>query len=336
MPEFAVLVMIGVVVILGILMSFVTTSKPPRPAASVSGQQGRRQASFSYDKRARFNPGDDVVVKEDLGEYYADYPSQTILASTQGSTSIVVSFEAFRADFERRLTSGKHGDIKAYETYLAIVKEAVKQCQQCPVRWVKILPPADAVDLVRGQAGQIELVDTNKLEKAGGQPPEAYSVDKGALAKAAQLPSMHPGLHDEPKFTDLTLALVLSKGSPITASDCEIIYFHLTCLSISHALWYRLQAAVSEEALNIIDTLRFQKHNHPGYGWEEIEQLIEVNSSKKPLWYNLEQKRLLIKAVEHIRKTEQRLGYEKLLHYVDPAVKASAEDAIMGALLRKK
>jgi hypothetical protein len=306
MLGYAIVIMIFIsLILIAALVAVYLFMGTDRPKAAKAAQGAT--VSAPDETRYRFKPGDTVVVKEDIGEYYADYPHQTVLVSTRGSTGVVASFYEFRADFERRLAAGDHGEMGAYSTYLDIVEDAIDQCAQCPVRWTKVLAPATPADLVRGQAGKIELVDTAKLAKAGGPPPEIYQGEQGAPAGAGYMTRRRPS-HDAPKFNDMVLAMVLSGKGPITAEVGDIVYFHLTCLSVSHALWYHLKVGDLEAALIIVDTLRFPRHNHAGHSWEEVFKMIATNSARKPLWYNQEQRNALGKAIEGIQKLEKQPG----------------------------
>jgi hypothetical protein len=61
-----------------------------------------------------------------------------------------------------------------------------------------------------------------------------------------------------------------------------------------------------------MDTLRFPKHNHAGYSWEEIADSLEKNDPRKCLWYTQDQQEALIIAGQKIYKLEQEKGYDAL------------------------
>jgi len=71
-------------------------------------------AGTSNGKRLYLKPGDQVRVREDVGEFYADFPDYTILRGTKDSIGIVVSFEEFQADFEERRRRFGHEDQRQY------------------------------------------------------------------------------------------------------------------------------------------------------------------------------------------------------------------------------
>ena len=117
--------------------------------------------------------------------------------------------------------------------------------------------------------------------------------------------------HDEHKFNDIILALALAHGGPPSPEDNEIIYLHHTSLLAAYELWHRLKMSVDEEALNIVLMLRDTTSRHQGLEWEEIERLIEVNAPRKPLWYTLQQKEMLLKWVDRIREDEKKKAISK-------------------------
>jgi hypothetical protein len=273
-------------------------------------------------------PNDAVRVKYDSGEYYPDFPAQVVLVASQGSTGRVVSPDEFKKDFIRHFRQNPIKEHQqAYLAHFAVVEQAMAEGLQYPVRFEKVARPTSPAGLLRARPGEIELLDGAALEKAngGGVGDTIASLFKGQ-ATPQPTPSKNiywpPGntVHDQAKFTDLELALVLSQNGPITQADAEVIYFHYTSMLPYHNYWYRLKRVVPEAAFDIVDTLRFPKHNHTGYSWEEIADRIEKNDPRKPLWYTHDQSEALIVAAQKIYQMEQEKGVEALSTYIDPDV----------------
>ncbi|CAG0962514.1 hypothetical protein ANAEL_00715 [Anaerolineales bacterium] len=290
-------------------------------------------------KRLRLKPGDKVRVREDVGEFYADFPDYTILRGTKGSVGTIVSFEEFQADLEERRQRFGHEDRQKYRMHIFVVREAMNQCLQYPVRFEKVFPPAERADLLCSQVGRIELMDVTALEKLGGGQPEYINVknaDSQLIVKNAYAYQPPQAFHDEHKLNDLVLALALAHGGPPSPEDNEIIYLRHTSLLATHALWYRLKMSVDEEALNIILMLRDTTSRHQGLEWEEIERLIEVNVPKKPLWYTLQQKETLLKWVNRIREDEKKKSFQQTSREGNPEIRNRVEGSFLGRIFKKK
>jgi hypothetical protein len=261
-------------------------------------------------------PNDKVVVKYDSGEYYADYPSQTILAASKGSAGRIVSMEEFKTDFNRRLGRQKlsREQQEGYSAHFAVVEQAMRRGYQYPIRFEKVEQAANASDLVLARTQGIVLVEGAAVEKVGnggvlsqvsglfGQgSPKAVAGDKIVWPASK-------GIHDQAKFTDLELALVMSNKKPATWEDIEFVYLRYFSTIPYHNLWFRLKEVVAEAALDIIDTLHFPKHNHGGESWEDVADMIEKNDPRKALWYTNEQQEALIVAAQKIYRLEKERG----------------------------
>jgi hypothetical protein len=273
-------------------------------------------------------PNDAVRVKYDCGEFYPDFPAQVVLVASQGSTGRVVSLDEFKKDFVRHLRQNPSIEHQqAYLAHFAVVGQAMAEGLQYPVRFEKVAQPIPPADLLCARVGEIGLVDGAALEKAGsggvGDTIAAMFKGQPSAAPVSAGKIIWPAgntVHDQAKFTDLELALVLSQHGRITPVDAEIIYFHYTSMLPYHNDWYRLKRVVPEAAFDIIDTLHFPKHNHAGYSWEEIADMLEKNDPRKPLWYTHDQSEALIFAAQKIYKVEQERGFEALSTYTDPDV----------------
>jgi hypothetical protein len=269
---------------------------------------------------AILKPNDAVRIKYDSGEFYPDFPAQVILVASQGSTGRVVSIDEFKKDFVRHLRVNPNKEHQqAYLAHFAVVERAMAEGLQYPVRFEKVARLPSPGDLVLARRGEIELVDGAALEKVNGG---GVGDTLAALFKGQPSQKPAPGgkiiwpagntVHDQAKFTDLELAMVLSQRGPITQADAEIIYFHYTSMLPYHNYWYRLKMVVPEAAFDIIDVLHFPKHNHAGYSWEEVAGMIEKNDPKKPLWYTHDQSEALIFAAQKIYQMEQEGRFEAM------------------------
>jgi hypothetical protein len=290
-------------------------------------------------KRMRLKPGDKVRVKDDVGEFYADFPDYTILIATKGSEGTAVSFEEFQADFDERRQRFGHADRQMYRQHFFVVKEAMNQGLQWPIRFEKVNPPSEKVDLICSQVGQIGLVDVTALGRLGGSQPEyinAVDVDLESIVKKAYAYQPPQAFHDEHKFNDLELVLALAHSGPPAPGDNESIYLRHTSLLATYGLWYRLKMSVDEEALNIILSLRDSTSRHKGCEWAEIERLIETNAPRKPLWYTLQQKETLIKWAQRLRQDEKKESHQKLSRDSDPEIRNRVETSFLGKLFGKK
>ena len=289
--------------------------------------------------RLCFKPGDQVRVRGDVGEFYADFPDYTILRGTKGSIGTVVSFEEFQADFEERRRRFGHEDPQKYRMHFFVVREAMNQCLQYPVRFEKVFPPAERADLLCSQVGRIELMDVTALEKIGGGQPEYVNVantNSEIIVKNIYAYQPPQAFHDEHKLNDLVLALALAHGGPPSPEDNEIIYLRHTSLLATYALWYRLKMSVDEEALNIVLMLRDTTSRHQGLEWEEIERLIEINAPRRPLWYTSQQKETLLKWVNRIREDEKKKSFQQLSREGNPEIRSRVEGSFLGRIFKKK
>ena len=290
-------------------------------------------------KHQRLKPGEKVRIKEDVGEFYADFPDYTILIATKGSEGIAVSFEEFQADFEKRRQRFGHAERQMYKQHIFVVKQAMDQCLQWPIRFEKVNPPSVKADLVCSQAGQIGLIDITALEMLDGSQPECINsidVDVESTVKKAYAYQPPQTFHDEHKFNDVELVLALAHRGPPTPGDNEIIYLRHTSLLAAYGLWYRLKIPVDEEAANILLTLHDSTSRHKGCEWAEIERLIETNAPQKPLWYTLQQKETLIKWVHRIRQDEKKEGDQKPPRDGVPEIHNRVETSFLGKLFGSK
>ena len=57
-----------------------------------------------------------------------------------------------------------------------------------------------------------------------------------------------------------------------------------------------------------MDTLHFPKHNHAGYSWEQISDMLDKNDPRSSLWYTPEQREALIVAAQKIYQLENQGG----------------------------
>jgi hypothetical protein len=258
-------------------------------------------------------PNDKVVVKYDTGEYYADYPSQTILTASRGSQGRIVSVEEFKSDFIRRLGRRQLSREQqlAYTAHFAVVDQAMNFGLQYPIRFEKVERTANANDLLLSRSQSIQLVDGVAIEKVGdgGNPLKAIfgqALPKRVSGEKIVWPTT--GVHDQAKFTDFELAIIMSNKKPATWEDIEFVYVRYISTLPYHNLWYRLKEVVAEAAYDIIDTLRFRKHNHGGYSWKEVAEMIEKNDPRKSLWYTNEQQEALVVAAQNIYRLEKEQG----------------------------
>jgi len=269
-------------------------------------------------------PNDTVRVKHDTGEFYADFPSQVILVASEGSVGRVVRLDEFKADFKRRLGRQKLSREKqqSYKAHFAVVGQAMEQGLQYPIRFEKVTRPSSPVDILRARPKAIELVDGAAIEKvgSGGVLDQVTGLFKGGSSPGKIAWPATSGVHDQAKFTDVELAIAMAHGGPISHGDISIVYLRYTSILPYHNFWYRLKQVVAEAAYDIIDSLRFPKHNHAGCSWEEIANLIEQNDPKKPLWYTYDQREALVVAAQNIYRMEKERGYEAMVNYVDPEV----------------
>lgn len=259
-------------------------------------------------------PNDKVVVKYDTGEYYADYPSQTILSASQGSIGRIVSIEEFRADFIRRLGQRQlsREQKQAYIAHFAVVEQAMTRGLQYPIRFEKVKRAANANDLLLSRPQAIQLVDGVAVEKVvnGGNP---FSATFGqASPKQVSIVWPTTDIHDQAKLTDFELAIVMSNPKPATWEEIEFVYLRYISTLPYHNLWYRLKEVVAEAAYDIIDTLHFSKHNHAGYSWKEVAEMIEKNDPRKRLWYTDEQQEALVVAAQNIYRLEKEQGFDAM------------------------
>jgi hypothetical protein len=280
-----------------------------------------------------------VRVRGDVGEFYADFPDYTILRGTKGSIGTVLSFEEFQADFEERRRRSGHEDPQKYKMHFFVVREAMNQCLQYPIKFEKVFPPAETADLLCIQVGQVELMDVTVLEKVGGGQPEyvnAVNVNSEMIVKNVYAYQPPQAFHDEHKFNDMILVFALAHSGPPSREDNEIIYLHHTSLLAAYELWHRLKMSVDEEAVNIILTLRNTTSRHKGLEWEEIERLIEINAPRKPLWYVPQQKETLLKWVHRIREDEKKKGHQQMPQGENPEIRSRVEGSFLGKLFKKK
>ncbi|MBI4927173.1 MAG: hypothetical protein HY835_05365 [Anaerolineae bacterium] len=279
-------------------------------------------------------PNDVVCIKYDVGEFYADFPSQVILSASRGSQGRIVSMEEFKIDFIRRLRGQQPGPDQqmAYLAHFAVVEQAMALGLQYPIRFEKVAQPANPADLLRARPQSIVLVDGSAVEKQGGAGffDQVTALFGQPEPKPAPQANIHwppsTGIHDSIKFTDLEVALAMAHKGPAVWEDIEIVYLRYTSLLPYHNLWYRLKQVDLEAALDIVDTLHFPKHNHAGLSWKEIAAMIKENDPRKPLWYTLDQKGMLITAVQRIYQMEQERGAEALANFVDPEVLRQMEN----------
>jgi hypothetical protein len=263
-------------------------------------------------------PNDKVLVTRDSGEYYADYPAQTILSASQGSIGRIVPMDEFKKDFIRRL--GRHQPSRdqqqAYIAHFAVVEQAMANGLQYPVRFEKVEPPANRSDLLLSTSQCIQLVDAAAVEKVesgsrnlvGGLFGQA--APKGPSNSKIVWPAAK--VHDQAKFTDFELAIIMSSNKPATQQEIDFVYLRYLSTVPHHNVWFRLKQVVAEAAFDIMDTLRFPKHNHAGYSWEEIADSLEQNDPRKCLWYTGDQQNALITAGQKIYQLEQQRGYDAL------------------------
>jgi hypothetical protein len=69
-----------------------------------------------------------------------------------------------------------------------------------------------------------------------------------------------------------------------------------------------LKEVVAEAAFDIIDTMRFPKHNHAGYSWEVISEMVEKNDPRRSLWYTDDQHEALVVAAQKVYQMENERG----------------------------
>jgi hypothetical protein len=264
-------------------------------------------------------PNDKVIVKYDTGEYHADYPSQTILAASRGSIGCIVSVEEFKSDFVRRLGRQQLSQEKkqAYIAHFAVVEQALACGLQYPIRFENVERAANANDLLLSRPQAIQLVDGVAVEKVGSAGignSVAALFGQAAPKRVSGEKIIWPatGIHDQAKFTDLELAIVMSNKKPATWEDMEFVYLRYISTLPYHNLWYRLKEVVAEAAYDIIDTLHFPKHNHTGYSWKEVAEMIEKNDPRKSLWYTNEQQESLVVAAQNIYRLEKERGSDAL------------------------
>jgi hypothetical protein len=245
--------------------------------------------------------------------------------------------KSFRPDFEERRKQTGHEDRQMYRQHFFVVKEAMNQCLQWPIRFEKVNPPSGKIDLICSQAGQVGLVDITALEFLDGSQPEhnhVINVDFESIVKTAYAYQPPQAFHDAHKLNDIYLALALAHGGPPTPGDNEIIYLHHTSLLATYGLWYRLKMSVDEEAVNIILSLHDSTSRHKGCEWAEVERMIEVNAPTKPLWYTLQQKEMLMKWVDRVRQDEKKESYQKLSRDGDPKIRSQVETSFLGRLFK--
>jgi hypothetical protein len=262
------------------------------------------------------NPNDKVVIKYDCGEYYADYPSQVILGASKGSIGRIVSIEEFKTDFIKRLGRQQlsQDQKQAYIAHFSVVQQAMAYGLQYPILFEKIERPTDATDLVLGRQKSIELIDGAAIEKAGsGGGLSQVSALFGKAAPKSVPPGKivwpaTKGIHDQAKFTDFELAIIMSNPKPATWEDIEFVYLRYISTVPYHNLWFRLKEVVAEAAFDIIDTLRFRKHNHAGYSWEVISEMVEKNDPRRSLWYTDDQHEALVVAAQKVYQMENERG----------------------------
>ena len=263
-------------------------------------------------------PNDKVVVTYDSGEYYADYPAQTILSASQGSIGRIVPMDEFKKDFIRRLGryQPNRDQQQAYIAHFAVVEQAMANGLQYPLRFDKVEPPANPSDLLLSTPQSIQLVDAAAVEK---MESGSRSLVEGLFGQAAPRgPSnskiVWPAarIHDQAKFTDMELAIIMSNKKPASQQEIDFVYLRYLSTVPYHNLWFRLKQVVAEAAFDIMDTLRFPKHNHAGYSWEEIADALEKNDPRKCLWYTQDQQEALITAGQKIYRLEQEKGYDAL------------------------
>jgi hypothetical protein len=263
-----------------------------------------------------FNPNDKVVIKYDCGEYYADYPSQIILDASKGSIGRIVSIEEFKTDFIKRLGRQQlsQDQKQAYIAHFSAVQQAMAYGSQYPILFEKIERPTDASDLVLARPKSIELIDGAAVEKAGsGGGLSQVSALFGRSAPKSVPPGKitwpaAKGIHDQAKFTDFELAIIMSNPKPATREDIEFVYLRYISTVPYHNLWFRLKEVVAEAAFDIIDTLRFPKHNHTGYSWEVISEMVEKNDPRRSLWYTDDQHEALVVAAQKVYQMENKRG----------------------------
>jgi hypothetical protein len=258
-------------------------------------------------------PKDKVTVQYDSGEFYADYPAQTILTASRGSTGVIVSAEDFKADFIRRMgqRSLSPEQKQAYLAHFAVVEQAMAFGLQYPVRFEKVERPAQGNLIVLSRPQTIHLVDGAAVVKTGGGGGGlaglfGQSAPKPAPPQKIVWPPAGP--HDQAKLTDMELALIMSNPKPPGVEDIEFVYLRFLSTLSFHNLWYRLRQVAAEAAFDIIDSLRFKKHNHAGYSWDVIAEMIEKNDPRKRLWYTEAQQEALIVAATNIYRLEQEQG----------------------------
>jgi hypothetical protein len=110
----------------------------------------------------------------------------------------------------------------------------------------------------------------------------------------------------------MELAIIMSNKKPASQQEIDFVYLRYLSTVPYHNLWFRLKQVVAEAAFDIMDTLRFPKHNHAGYSWEEIADDLEKNDPRKCLWYTQDQQEALITAGQKIYRLEQEKGYDAL------------------------
>ena len=181
-------------------------------------------------------PNDRVVIKYDCGEYYADYPSQIILSASRGSTGRIASLDEFKKDFIQRL--GKHSPSQeqkqSYLAHFAVVQQAMAYGLQYPVLFEEVKRPSiHQTSCSRDHA--IELVDGAAVEKVGSSGRGTQSVSSlfghtsqnpGPVEKIVWPPPKP--VHDQAKFTDIELAIVMSSKKPATREDIEVCIFAIS------------------------------------------------------------------------------------------------------------
>jgi hypothetical protein len=235
------------------------------------------------------------------------------LTASKGSQGRIVSLEEFKSDFIRRMGRRQlsRDQQLAYTAHFAVVDQAMTLGLQYPIRFEKVGPTANASDLLLSRPQAIQLVDGVVVEKVGGggnllTAMFGQASPKGVSGKKIVWPPA--GVHDQAKFTDLELAIIMSNNKPATWEDMEFVYVRYISTLPYHNLWYRLKQVVAEAAYDIIDTLHFRKHNHGGYSWKEVAEMIETNDPRKSLWYTNEQQEALVVAAQHIYRLEKEQG----------------------------
>ncbi|MFZ6027279.1 MAG: hypothetical protein ACOYYS_06160 [Chloroflexota bacterium] len=235
--------------------------------------------------------------------------------------------EEFKSDFVRRLGGQplSREQKQAYMAHFAVVEQAMNAGLQYPVRFEKVQPAANKKDLLLSRPKSIQLVDGAAVEKAAHESGSNPSVGLFRQASPGQVSKEkivwpESGFHDQAKFTDLELAMVMSNQEPAAGEDIEFVYLRYLSTLPHHNLWYRLKEVVAEAAYDIIDTLHFPKQNHAGYSWKEIAEMLENNDPRKSLWYTSAQQEALVVAAQNIYRMEKERGSKAMREYVDPNI----------------